>query len=167
MKTLVLDKQYQPIRFISFRKLAHFILKDKVEIVSVWDNAYFIKGQKYPAIVRLKEYIRKKPRIPRFNRKSLFRRDGFICQYTGVRLPPSKLTVDHVIPRAKGGRNSWDNCVTASLEVNSFKGDKTVEEAGLTLLNVPKPPASPLNLEYSAMSRRHSDWTMYFSSVDS
>lgn len=167
MKTLVLDKQYQPLRFITYRKLAHFIIKDKVEVVSVWENDYFLRGQRYPAIVRLKEYIRKKPRVPRFNRRALFRRDGFICQYTGEKLPPSKLTVDHVIPRAKGGRNSWDNCVTASKEINSFKGDKTVEEAGLTLLNIPKPPAQPLTLEYSAMHFRHPDWSMYFTFVDS
>ena len=55
MKTLVLDRQYQPLRFISYRKLAHFIIKDKVEVISIWDDEYFLKGQKYPSIVRLKD----------------------------------------------------------------------------------------------------------------
>jgi len=166
MKTLVLDRQYQPLRFISYRKLAHFIIKDKVEVISIWDDEYFLKGQKYPSIVRLKDYIRKKPRIPRFNRRALFRRDNFICQYTGKKYPPGKLTVDHVIPRAKGGKTTWDNCVTACLAVNSFKGDKSMEECGLELLNQPKPPAQPLTLEYSALNRRHSDWSMYFVDVE-
>lgn len=166
MKTLVLDRQYQPLRFINYRKLAHFIIKDKVEVISIWDDEYFIRGQKYPAIVRLKEYIRKKPRIPKFSRKNLFRRDNFVCQYTNKRYPISKLTVDHVIPRAKGGKSTWDNCVTACLAVNSFKGDRSVEEAGLELLHKPKPPADPLTLEYKSFTDKHEDWSMYFPDVE-
>ena len=166
MKTLVLDRQYQPLRFISYRNLAHFIIKDKVEVISTWDDEYFLRGQLYPSIVRLKDYIRKKPRLPKFNRKALFRRDNFICQYTNKRYPPSKLTVDHVIPRAKGGKSTWDNCVTACLSINSYKGDKSVEEAGLTLVNQPKPPAQPLTLEYKALLNKHLDWSMYFTNVD-
>ena len=165
-KTLLIDRQYQPIRFITYRKLASFLVKEKVEIISVWNDDFFLKGQLYPSIVKLKDYVRKKPRTPRFNRKNLFRRDQFTCQYTGKKLPPSRLTIDHVWPQSKGGKTSWDNCVTASLEINSWKGDKTLEECGLKLISQPKPPAQPLVLEYHSLNRVHEDWAMYFVSVD-
>src|SRR5690606_7430100 len=98
--------------------------------------------------------------------KALFRRDNFICQYSGKKFPPSKLTIDHVIAESKGGKLDWDNCVTAYKPINSMKGDKTVEEAGLTLLSKPKPPAQPLTLEYKAMHKRHEDWAIYFPNID-
>ncbi len=166
MRTLVLDKQYQAIRFVDIRDLAGYIVKDKVEVISVWDDEYLFKGQLYPATVRLKEYVRKKPRVPKFSRKSLFRRDQYICQYTNKKYPPEKLTIDHVWPESRGGKLEWDNCVTACKSINSWKGSKTLEEAGLTLLNKPKPPAQPLTLEYEVMRDRHPDWAVYFPNTD-
>lgn len=167
MKTLVLDRQYQPIRFISYKKLAKFITNDKVDIISWWDDVFYYNTQLYPSIVKLKDYIRKKPRIPRFNSKALFIRDNYICQYTGFRVPSSKLTVDHVIPQAQGGVTNWDNCVTASLEINLYKGNRTPEEAGLVLLSKPKPPAQQIFLEFESLKHKHQDWYDYFVSVDS
>ena len=161
-KTLVLDKNYQPINFISTRKLIKFMVNDKVEIVSYWKEE-FVDGER-PSIVRLKDYVRKNRFIKKFSRKVMFRRDGYICQYTGKKYPPSKLTVDHIVPRSKGGKNSWTNCVTASHEANVLKGSKTLEEAGLKLLKKPEPPPDPVLLEFEFVKDKHPDWSMYFQS---
>ena len=87
------------------------------------------------------------------------------CQYTGVILPPSQLTVDHIIPKARGGKSVWDNCVTASLAVNAAKGNRTPEEAGLKLLRKPIAPSDSLALEYAVIPNPHPDWEMYFPGV--
>lgn len=167
VKTLVLDKQYQTISFIGFRKLAMFLIKDKVEVISEWeDSPIFYNGFKYPSIVRLHTYIRRRPVVPRWSRNGMFKRDGFRCQYSGVVFPVSQLTVDHVIPESRGGKTSWENCVTSHLNINMAKGSRTPEEAGLKLLSVPKPPAYFLDLDYKTIKPSHSDWKMYFSGVD-
>lgn len=163
MKTLLLDKQFQPVSFIGLRKTILYLVKEKVDIISVWeDSPMFFKQQKYPSVLRLKSYIRKRPRVARFNRRGIFRRDGFRCQYSGKVLPPSQLTIDHVLPKARGGKSTWENCVTASLKINSVKGDKTLEEAGLQLLRTPRPPAQPITIEYRLSKPSHPDWSFYF-----
>jgi 5-methylcytosine-specific restriction endonuclease McrA len=161
-KTLLLDKVYRPISFISYRKMARLVMTGKANVISCWDGVSFYKGQEYPSIIVLKRYIRKKPLLPRFNFRGVFRRDYFTCQYTGISLPPSQLTVDHIIPKARGGKSTWENCVTASLEVNAAKGNRTPEEAGLKLLRPAKAPPDTLALEYAVMSTTHPEWEDYF-----
>jgi 5-methylcytosine-specific restriction endonuclease McrA len=168
VKTLLLDKLYKPIAFLSLKKMTRLVMTNKAEVIVEWPNVPFYKGMNYPAIIRLdgpKAYIRKKPVIPRFNFKGIFRRDRFYCQYTGVVLHPSQLTVDHIIPKARGGKSTWENCVTASLTVNANKGNRTPEEAGLKLLAKPIAPKDPLALEYSVIPNPHPDWADYFPGV--
>lgn len=93
-----------------------------------------------PYIIRIKNYSGYQRKKIRFSRKNIFIRDKYTCQYTGKRMRFKDLTLDHVVPRSKGGKTSWGNIVTCSRDVNMKKGDKTVEEAGLTLLNTPKQP---------------------------
>lgn len=88
------------------------------------------------------------------------------CQYTGISLPPSQLTVDHVIPKSRGGKSTWENCVTASLQVNSTKGNRTPEEAGLKLLRPATAPPDSLALEYAILNDIHPDWEGYFPGVE-
>lgn len=88
------------------------------------------------------------------------------CQYTGESLPPNQLTVDHVIPRSRGGKSTWENCVTASLAVNAAKADRTPEEAGLKLLRPATAPPDSLALEYAVMQTIHPDWEPYFPGVE-
>jgi len=165
MKTLLLDRVYQPVAFITFRRMAKMIAKNKVDIIETWPELTFYGGLEYPAVLRLKDYVRKKPRIPRFNRRGVFRRDDYICQYSGERLSPSKLTVDHVLPRAQGGKSTWENCVACSLEMNALKGDRTPEQAGMKLLSKPTAPIQSLAVEYKSMAVIHPEWGNYFPSV--
>lgn len=165
MKTLLLDKMYRPISFIGYRRMARLVMTGKADVISQWDGAPFYKSMNYPAIIVLKRYVRKKPLLPRFNFRGVFRRDFFVCQYTGVELPPNQLTVDHIIPRSKGGKSTWENCVTASLAVNAAKGNRTPEEAGLKLLRPAQAPPDSLALEYAVMQEIHPEWEGYFPNV--
>jgi 5-methylcytosine-specific restriction endonuclease McrA len=83
--------------------------------------------------------------IPRtevaFSRRNLYRRDGHRCQYCKRREPTGKLSIDHVIPRSRGGPTSWENCVLACVRCNTKKGNRTPKESGLTLLKPPRRPA--------------------------
>lgn len=88
------------------------------------------------------------------------------CQYTGEILPPAQLTVDHVVPKSKGGKSTWENCVTASLKVNAEKADRTPDQAGLKLLRPAKAPPDSLGLEYAVMQSVHEDWEVYFPNIE-
>lgn len=77
---------------------------------------------------------------PKFSARSIWARDGGICQYTGQQLPPGEGNIDHVLPRSRGGQTTWDNCVLASKRINTRKADKTPHEAGLKLIRQPKAP---------------------------
>jgi len=89
---------------------------------------------------------------PRLCNSSLFRRDGGICLYCGKPFSRSMLTRDHIIPRARGGLDRWENCVTACRPCNGHKGCKTPEEAGMKLLAI---PFRPNKSEYLALANRN------------
>jgi 5-methylcytosine-specific restriction endonuclease McrA len=165
MKTLLLDKMYRPIAFVGYRRMARLVMTGKADIISGWKGVSFYRNIEYPSIIVLKQYVRRKPLLPRFNFKGVFRRDFFQCCYTGKALPPSQLTVDHVLPKSRGGKSTWDNCVTASLEINAIKGNRTPEEAGLTLLRKPQIPPDPLGLEYASLEQVHPEWEQYFPDI--
>ncbi|MCX7703075.1 MAG: HNH endonuclease [Planctomycetota bacterium] len=96
-------------------------------------------------------------------RASLLARDGCTCQYCGRRLPPSRLTIDHIIPRSRGGSDDWDNLVVACIDCNIRKGDFSPEEAHMTLI---KRPRRPLPLPYNrirGLSSMPSSWLKFLS----
>lgn len=168
MKTLLLDKLYKPIAFLPLKKMSRLVMTHKAEIIAEWPGMFLYKGINYPAIIRLdgpEAYIRKRPLVPRFNFNGIFRRDRYRCCYTGVALPKSQLTVDHILPKSRGGKSSWENCVTASLTVNANKGNRTPEEAGLKLLTKPIAPKDPLALIYANIPNPHPDWQSYFPGI--
>lgn len=166
MKTLLLDKMYRPIAFIGFHRMVRLVMTEKADVISEWKGVSMYKNMDYPAIIILKNYIRKKPLVPRFNFRGVFRRDLYTCQYSGEVLSKSQLTIDHIIPKSrKGGESSWENCVTCSLKINAAKGDRTPEEAGLKLLSKPRAPADSLSLEYSVIINPHPDWEYYFPNI--
>ena len=80
-----------------------------------------------------------------FSRRNLYRRDGLCCQYCRSQKAPSELSIDHVMPRSRGGKTTWENCVLACLRCNTKKANRTPRESGLKLLRPPRRPAwSPL-----------------------
>lgn len=165
-KTLLLNSSFEIIGFISFKKLIKLLVKDKIEVVAEW-NGYDViwsSGQiKYPATVRMKYYVRNVQRKMRFNRKAIFKRDNFICQYCGDALSSADLTLDHIHPRSRGGQSTWINCVSSCRECNLLKGNKTLEEVGFTLINYPAvPKKNPINFDFEFTQDKHPSWKDYF-----
>lgn len=103
-------------------------------------------------------YAKVPMRRPRFGPRGIWERDGGVCQYTGRVLTPQEGNIDHVVPRSRGGKTSWDNCVLAHREINSRKADRLPKEAGLQLR---KKPTAPRVLPVCALIRNHhsvQDW---------
>lgn len=140
-KVLVLNQSYQPINLISVKKAVILAWRDKVETVEISDLPLRSSTAAYPMplVVRLKGRVKYDPfRRVELNRRNIFKRDGHTCVYCGSR---DDLTLDHVLPKSRGGRSIWENLVTACHICNNKKDCKTPEEAGLTLLKKPKKPS--------------------------
>jgi len=111
-----------------------------------------------PTVIVAANYAKVPLRRPRFGARGIWERDGGVCQYTGRKLAPKEGNIDHVVPRSRGGKTSWDNCVLAHREVNSRKADRLPQEAGLQLR---KRPVVPRAMPASAYIRNHHgvrDW---------
>lgn len=111
-----------------------------------------------PTVIVLARFSKVPRRRPTFSARTIWQRDGGVCQYTGRRLAPGEGNIDHVVPRSRGGATSWENCVLAHREVNSRKANRLPHEAGLRLLRTPTAPKElPANL---LIKNRHeiADW---------
>ncbi|MGB9702325.1 MAG: HNH endonuclease [Candidatus Kapaibacteriota bacterium] len=91
-------------------------------------------------------------------RKNIMKRDGMQCQYCGKK--HIQLTVDHILPKSRGGKDEWENLVTACYECNNKKGNRTPEEAGMKLLSIPKRP-NPLSFIKNNLTARENSWKDY------
>jgi 5-methylcytosine-specific restriction endonuclease McrA len=109
----------------------------------------------YPSVIRLVSYIRVPYRKIELSRRNIHYRDNFKCQYCGAKA--KELTIDHIIPKSKGGDDSWENLVTACKPCNNKKGDSTPEESGMRLLNKPYRP-NYIMLIQRYMSAVNEDW---------
>ena len=108
-----------------------------------------------PTVIVLTRYARVPMIRPVFGFRGLWERDGGRCQYTGRVLKPGEANIDHVLPRSRGGVDSWENCVLADRKVNTRKGSLTPEEAGLRLLTEPRLPRA-----VPATFRIHNFWNI-------
>lgn len=95
-----------------------------------------------PTVIVCASYDKVPKRRPKFSARAIRQRDGHRCQYTGRLLAPGESSLDHVLPRSRGGANTFENVVLACRKVNGRKADRTPEEAGLRLLATPKAPAA-------------------------
>jgi len=119
-------------------------------------NGYMVA----PAVLRLK-YYRHIIKKARYSSKVVFYRDNYVCSYCGKNFVKSKLTIDHIIPRSKGGKTDWMNCVTCCKGCNNRKRNRTPEEAGMPLLTKPFVPQSLIKNELSGIRPVHSEWLNY------
>lgn len=157
---LVLNSSWQAATFLPIGTAIEFLLRDRAAVIhpetfeplsfEEWmerapTDSRFIKtsGTPVPApdVVVLKKYGKMPPQKVGFNRSNLFKRDEHSCQYCGVGLPPSKLQIEHIMPRSRGGPTSWENTVAACNDCNSRKADKTPVEAGMRLRKQPTTPS--------------------------
>jgi len=165
--TLVLNKSWMAIRIEPAKRSFTKVFKGRAQLMDEedfglydWEQWFETFGFRVPEIIVLSSY-NKIPRTSiKLTRKNLMIRDDFTDQYTGDRLSPKDATIDHVIPRSRGGKNIWENVVLCHQKVNEKKGNRTPEDAGLVLLNKPKKPHwNPL---YSKIvSNRPESWSKF------
>ena len=142
---LVLNQNYEPLNVCDVRRAMGMLVGGKAEIIEDGRGELRTATQSFPfpSVIRLAYLIRRpRPRV-RLTRREIFRRDGYTCQYCGVQT--HALTMDHVIPRHRGGMHTWENLVSACPSCNRRKGGRTPEEAHMALLHVPYEPR-PSNL---------------------
>lgn len=137
---LVLNASYEYLNVTSLRRAILMIVKRKAEIVEAVQGR-FVSGERkkfgLPTVVRMLYYIKRPFKEIPVTRKNIVLRDRNICQYCSGHGD----TVDHVYPRSRGGKDTWENCVCACGPCNRRKNNLTPDEAGMTLLSKPKKPA--------------------------
>ncbi|KAG1368383.1 hypothetical protein COCNU_14G008510 [Cocos nucifera] len=139
---LVLDISYRPINVVCWKRAICLEFMEKADVLEYYDQTVSSpQGSFYiPAVLRVPNLLQvvKRRRIKHnLSRKSIFYRDSYTCQYCSSR---ENLTIDHVLPTSKGGEWTWENLVTACAKCNSRKGKKTLEEANMKLIKIPKAP---------------------------
>ena len=130
----MLNQTYEPLAICTVKKAIILIVLEKAQII-VTNNHKFIYSVKknfpIPSVIRLNNYISRPFKKVILSRKNVLRRDGYKCAYCGR--SDLQLTIDHVIPKSKGGEDVWENMVAACLPCNNKKGDRTLSEANLIL----------------------------------
>jgi len=139
-KVLVLNADYTPLNVTSLNRGFKLVYKGKAEVVKKDDKPLLTSIGDFirPLIIRLLNYVRHQVKPIKLNRKRIYKRDNFECVYCGSK---KNLTIDHVIPRSKGGQNTWDNLVTCCSGCNLRKGNKSVDEIGFKMKKKPFAPS--------------------------
>lgn len=143
-RVLVLDSRYEPVKIVGLQ--TGFVLLYTERASSVIDSQRIIRSVSnsytVPWILRLYNCSpkNKKNSGPRFSRQNVYLRDGYRCQYCNWTGALVNLTLDHLVPLARGGKTSWENIVTACKNCNLRKGSRTIEELGLRLARLPERP---------------------------
>jgi 5-methylcytosine-specific restriction endonuclease McrA len=137
---LVLNYDYTPLNLTSTRRGFILIDKGKAEIIKSDDNPINAGYKTYvrPLIIRLLSYIKFNRKNSKVNRSRIYSRDNYECIYCGSQ---KQLTLDHVLPKSRGGRNEWTNLVTSCFKCNLKKGNKTPEEAKMVMKHKPYVPS--------------------------
>lgn len=136
--TLQLNASYEAIRIITARRALTLVTKG-VAVVELATDKEIYPGIYLPSVIRLRVYKRIPIRMQLVTRKNIYTRDQYRCLYCGLKFRGEHLTLDHVMPKSRGGRNEWHNLVTACEVCNRKKDDRTPEEAGMPLIHRPLP----------------------------
>lgn len=176
-RALLLNATYEPLHFTSDTRAIILLLKGRAEVVSVdggmlsmWDE-YFtspgpvpgsdLKKVQVPATIRLLKRVHKKWKAPKFQKRVLFNRDKWCCQYCNVQLRWETITIDHVLPSSRGGLTTWKNCASACKPCNKKKANMTPEEAGMRLLKVPADPSVLHFWDSTNKENWHPHWQIF------
>lgn len=160
---LVLNQNYEPLNVCTARRALLLVLSRKAEVLETAGHVLRSPSTAIgcPSVIRLQYMIRRPRGRAALSRREVFARDGYTCQYCGKHT--RDLTLDHVIPRSMGGRDTWDNLVSACRECNHRKGSRTPEQARMHLLRQPREPsATPYRLVYRHVAGRPPrEWLLY------
>jgi 5-methylcytosine-specific restriction endonuclease McrA len=158
-KVLVLNATHTPINITSWERAMTLLYKGRADGVRF--NGFFINGKyRLPEIIRLVKYIPLPYSDVVLSRKNIYLRDNHTCQYCGK--TGGNLTIDHIVPKSRGGGETWENLVVCCARCNNRKGSKTLEEAGMKLTGTPYRPSSSLYLHMTRLSNVPESWYDYF-----
>ena len=188
-RVLVLNRLYMAIRVVSARRAFSLLVRDIAEVIHVEDGQYanydFLSWTEIselqrefepdkhewvrtvrlhiavPRIIRLYGFDRLPKQRVTLNRRNLFARDGNRCQYCGVRFRTSELSIDHVVPRAQDGGETWENLVCACVKCNLRKGGRTPEQAKMRLVRQPKTPVRNPMITMRLGQDRYASWKAF------
>ena len=160
-QVLVLNASYEPLNITTWRRATVLMLKGKAESLEENSNHQIRNNLKLPTVIRLRYFIKVPYRELALNRKNILQRDNFSCQYCFY--SGDQLSIDHVIPRSRGGQDTWENVATACISCNIRKGNRTPKEAKMPLKNKPHKPFNTLSFEATKQinSGRHKEWSKY------
>ena len=152
-QVLVLNASYEPLNVCSLHRAHVLVYKGKAEVVEELDRPLRSATStfRWPHVIRLVHYVRVPRLVQRkISRRALFARDGWRCVYCGT--TSGRLTLDHVVPRSRGGESSWENVVTSCAPCNLRKGNRLLDEISMVLRKPPRPPAPALFIRLAAPS---------------
>ena len=192
---LVLNKLFMAVHVISVRRAFCLLCKELAEVVAVEDGQYatydfvtwrelseyraanFRKTEddwvrtvtseiQVPRVIRLLGYDKLPKQAVKFNRRNIFARDNNQCQYCGKKYATAELSLDHVVPRSRGGTSTWENVVCSCHRCNRLKGGRTPVEAGMRLIRHPRRPQWTPFMAEAFNLRRYKEWMPFLSAVD-
>jgi 5-methylcytosine-specific restriction endonuclease McrA len=179
--TLVLNRNWQPVNVASVARALVLVWNDSAKVVDpddyrlyIWadwsrlaprEDDLFIQAVRQrlrvPEVIALTTYDRLPSAAVSFSRRNIFKRDHYTCQYCGAQPGSEELSIDHVVPRSRGGQSSWENCVLACIACNKRKADRLPRRAGMKLRKLPtRPTWKPM---YARESARIESWSRFVS----
>ena len=166
-RVLILNASFEPLHVCSVKRAIQLLMTDVAIRVEDADSVLRTPttAVPVPSVIRLARYVRRPIRQKvAFNRRNLFRRDDHRCQYCGRR--GSDLTLDHVVPRSKGGPTSWENVVACCRPCNARKRDRSPEQANMSLARAPKAPRFVFSSAYGLLQDVDPIWKRYLPGSD-
>ena len=156
-RVLVLNQDFSPLSVCTVQRAFLLVYLEKADLITESSDMQLHSVSRIfpmPSVIRLKIYIHIPYKSVILSRQNIFKRDNYQCQYCGT---SHDLTIDHVVPKARGGKTTWSNLVTACRPCNTRKGDYTPEEMGFTIKTPPFKPSYILFLrDYSGLA--HDEW---------
>jgi 5-methylcytosine-specific restriction endonuclease McrA len=161
ISVLVLNQNYEPLNVCHPRRALVLVDGGKAEVIEV-DGVVLrspTRNWHVPSVIRLNHLVKRpRPRV-RLTRREIFLRDQHTCQYCGV--ATKDLTLDHVVPKHRGGRHQWENLVSACRSCNHRKGGRTIEEARMILRRLPYEPNATPQYLFQHYLEVHEDWRKF------
>lgn len=152
----VVTEDYQTYDFSSWIELSEHVAQEGNQFIRTPSFRLLV-----PEVIRLMGYHRMPPRVVKFNRRNIYLRDSYTCQYCGRKPAREDLTIDHIIPRSRGGRSVWENVVLACMKCNVTKSNRTPLEAEMQLRRQPKRPHWLAALRYSLQGPERPIWQKF------
>ncbi len=189
-RVLVLNRLWQPVNIVGTQRAFSLLLQDHAQVINTLDTSYrmmdcaewldysenevaeddeaFVQTVRMrirvPKVLLLREYAQLPVQEVKFTRENLFDRDNYRCQYCGNIYEARELNMDHVIPRDKGGRTSWENIVTSCIKCNSRKANRLPHQASMHLIRKPERPRMRPFISYLIGHECDEDWSHFIQS---